>query len=311
MWSLLRISARMKQQSPVFIVGESRSGTSLLYRLLQQHPSFRPRRINLVETHILDQLRRTFMFRRGYPKTLTRFMLGDADAYEAFVRSIRVPRAVSALSAPLNLLVRDRVGWLWQANMGPLVLRSYFFHAMGARGCARLVEKTPTNTVHLDKLSAAFPKARLLYIHRHPVDVFSSYRRRALADPAADWAHLDVGDFCRRYEASTARVLAWSAKGHENIRRVRYEQFTRDVAAEFAAICTFLAEPFDRSAVEERHENPARWWGDPHLWGPVVASTKRWDEYMTPAEAFEIQRRLASVMGELDYEPYLHRSPSP
>lgn len=301
----------MKRASPVFIVGEPRSGTSLLYRTLQKHSSFRPEKVNLAETQILDLLRRTFMFRPGYPPTLVRYMLGDDERYREFLRSIRIPRLASALGVWLNLLLRDQPDWLWRANLSPLVLRSYFFHAGLARGCLRIVEKTPTNTVHLDRLSKAFPNVRLLYIHRHPVDVFSSYRRRQRDDPAADWAEISVPAFCDRYARSVERVLAWRARGHTNLFLVRYERFACAPTEEFGAVCAFLGEPFEASAVAEPRPDPHRWWGDPHLWGPIVASTKRWDEYMTPAEAGEVQRRLASVMRTLDYEPYLRRSASP
>ena len=78
--SLLRISADMQRSSPVFIVGEARSGTSILYRTLQKHSSFRPRQTNLAETNIFAHLRRTFMFGQSYPETLRQFMLDDMVA---------------------------------------------------------------------------------------------------------------------------------------------------------------------------------------------------------------------------------------
>jgi hypothetical protein len=155
---LLRASRTMKAASPVFIVGEARSGSSLLYRTLQKHPAFRPKVQNLVETEIFVHLRRTFLFTPEYPDTLRRFMLEDACAYTAFLRSIRPARVVSALTAPLNYLLRDPAMWVWLANLNHLVLRSYFFHAWQARGCPRLLEKTPTNILHLPKLARAFPR---------------------------------------------------------------------------------------------------------------------------------------------------------
>ena len=36
---------------------------------------------------------------------------------------------------------------------------------------------------HVGRLFACFPRARLLFIHRHPVDVYSSYVRRGRTDP--------------------------------------------------------------------------------------------------------------------------------
>jgi hypothetical protein len=294
----------MRSESPVFIIGEARSGTSILYRTLQKHTSFRPSEPNLGETEIFAHLRRTFMFRKTYPRPLIRFMLDDEDQYVAFLRSIRIPRFVSALNAGLNFLIRDRATWLWFASLNHLVLRSYFFHATIARSCPRLVEKTPTNTPHIAKLSRVFPQARLVYIHRHPVDVFSSYRRRAQVDAKATWATMSVDRFCESYAASVARVLVWLDHGHSNLYMIGYEDFTQDPATEFRALCDFLSEPFESAAVEEQQPDLTRWWGDPNLWGRIVPVTKQWRDFVTVVEADYIQRRLSSTMQAIGQDPY-------
>ena len=237
MRQLLKISAEMRASRPVFIVGEARSGTSILYRTLQKHPSFRPLQPDLTETEIFSHLRRTFLFGKSYPKSLSKFMLHDEVRHEQFLRSIRVIRLVSLLSVPLNLVVRDRSDLVWYGELNHLLLRSYFFHAWRARGCRRLVEKTPTNTANLPRLEKAFPDARFLYVHRHPIDVFTSYRRRARDDPQAAWAaRLSPEDFCTTYAASTYRVLGWVAE-RANLMMVRYEAFTSDPERELRSIC--------------------------------------------------------------------------
>jgi hypothetical protein len=302
---LLNISSTMKASRPVFIVGEARSGTSILYRTLQKHSSFRPLEPNLVETEIFSVLRRSFMFRMDYPQPLVWFMLNDHAVYRDFLRSIRIVRLVSGLSVGINLIVRDRSDLVWYANLNHLLLRSYFLHAMRARGCDRLVEKTPTNTPNIHRLWKTFPNAQFLYTYRHPIDVFSSYRRRARDDPAASWAaRLSPEGFCEGYEASVERVLRW-ADDHRNLRMIRYEDFTRHPARTFEEICRFLGEPFEPQAVEEPDPDLSRWRSDPHLWGEIVPVTKNWRDYMTPAEADVIQRALSSVMARLGYDGYL------
>lgn len=304
MRELLRISAQMKASRPVFIIGEARSGTSILYRTLQKHSSFRPIEPNLVETEICSHLRRTFMFGRAYPSSLIRFMLGNEARYRQFLRSIRTIRLLSALLVMPNLVVRDRSDLIWYGNLNHLVLRSYFFHAQLARGCLRLVEKTPTNAPNIDRLWKSFPNARFLYIHRHPVDVFSSYRRRARDDPEAGWAAaLTPREFCTSYRASVERLRAWTHE-HESLRMLKYEDFTRNPAREFEGICEFLEERFEPDAIQEHEPDPARWHGDPLLWGEIVSNTKDWRDYVTVAEAGFIQEVLSDQMSRLDYEDY-------
>ena len=295
----------MREATPVFIVGEARSGTSLLYRTLQKHPSFRPHTQNLVETDPFSHVRRTFMFSRTYPETWIRFMLNDDAAWNAFLRTIRPLKAVSVAWLPVNYVVRDRLAWLYFVNLHHVVLRAYFFYATQARGCRRLVEKTPTNTRHLRRLALTFPHATFLYIHRHPVDVFTSYRRRAAVDAQARWADLRLDEFCRRYETATRQALDWRDAGHGHLHFVRYEALTTDPERTFRAVCAFLNEPFEREAIEEHAPNPDRWPVDPHLWSTIVPSTKRWQDYISPDEAIELQRQLAHTMSRLGYEAYV------
>jgi hypothetical protein len=303
---LRRASRAMRTARPAFIVGEARSGTSLLYRTLQKHPSFRPHTTNLVETDIFSHLRRTFMFGRSYPDTLIRFMLNDEAQWAAFLRSIRPLKVVSAALIPINYALRHRMPlWLWHANLNALALRAYFFHAWRARGCARLLEKTPTNTPNLPGLAAAFPGAQFLYIHRHPIDVFTSYRRRAAVDPQATWAVQSLDQFCRTYEASTRRALAWREANSGRLHCVRYEALTQDPATTFREVCDFLGEPFVPEALDEQNPDPARWPVDPHLWGGIVSRTKRWEDYLQREEALELQSRLAAIMRRLEYAPYV------
>lgn len=297
-------SRAMRAANPVFIIGEARSGTSMLYRTLQKHPTFRPLTPNLVETDVFAHLWRTFMFGPGYPDPLVRFMLGDASEYDAFLRAIRPLRVLSAVLAPVNYLLRDRVGWLWYLNGHHLVLRAYFFHAWRARGCRRLVEKTPTNTVHLPELARTFPRARFLYIHRHPVDAFTSFRRRAAVDPNAGWAALALEEFCRRYAAGAQRALAWGEAAPGTLLLVRYEALTTEPVDTFAEVCDFLGEPPVPEAVEEPAPDPDHWPVDPHLWSGIVAQTKRWQDFITPDEVAELQGRLSPTMAALGYAPY-------
>jgi Sulfotransferase family len=293
----------MQASSPVFIVGEARSGSSLLYRTLQKHPSFRPKVQNLVETEAFAHLRRTFLFSLEYPVALRRFMLDDPCAYAAFLRSIRPARVASALAAPVNYLLRDPATWWWLATLNHLVLRSFFFYAWQARGCPRLVEKTPTNILHLAKLTRTFPAGRFLYIHRHPVDVFTSYRRRAAVDPGAGWANLTLERFCSVYQHRTRLALDWAGR-HENLHLVRYEQLTGNPPDAFRTVCSFLNEPYAAEALEEPAPDSDRWPVDPHLWGGIVRQTKQWRHYLSGTETAALQERLAGVMAALGYEPH-------
>lgn len=301
---LIQISRDMKNQSPVFIVGEARSGTSVLYRTLQKHTSFAPKTIDLTETEVFALLHRVFMFHARYPEQLLKFMLRDRDRWTEFLRSIRPCRVINGILLPINLLIRRPPRWLWYANLHHLTLRSFLWHARSARRCPRLVEKTPTNTPHLQHLKHTFPNGRFLYVHRHPVNVLASYRRRAQNDPGARWADIGIADFCGEYERSTSAVLSWLDAGADDLLMVGYENFTSDPETSFREICGFLDERFEQEALIENDPDPRKWRGDPLLWGPIVTTSDLWRDHVSKIEVNSIQSRLAPLMRRLGHAPY-------
>lgn len=274
----------------------------MLYHVLQRHPSFRPRKVNLHETHILSLLPLAFLFHGRKPRTLWRYMLEDDRAYRAFLRAIRPARVPLAALALPNLLRPGDTGALWRLSLAPDVLRAYFAVAARARGARRLVEKTPTNVHRAGQLVHAFPSCRLLYVARHPVRVLSSYRKRRQRDPSARWAAIDVDELCRRWEASARAAIQLRAADPDRLLIVAYERFTSEPEAQLQRVCAFLDEPYVPEALELEATEPEPWAADPQLFGPIVPEPTPWRDFVSPTEAKEIRRRLAPLIARLELE---------
>ncbi len=289
------------EESPVFIVGAPRSGTSLLYRILQRHSAFEPSRLNLEETNIIQHLWRLPFVRGHHPASLFNYMLADEDAYHAFVDTIRPLRVLSTVLLIPNAVLRNGAAWWWRSvNQSDLVLRAYFYFAKQARGCNRLVEKTPENWRFTDRLVGAFPRCRMLYLSRHPVEQFASYRRRLRDDPEARWAALSVGRFCSDYENSTQHVLRLRERGSPLL-ILRYEELTSQPEETFGRICDFLGVRVELDALRETNPERIEWSPDPHLFGEITPMTKQWRDLVTSDEAAEIEKRLSTLMQALGY----------
>lgn len=304
------IDRRARRMRPVFIVGAPRSGSSLLYRTLQHHPSFRCANaedgMNLHETDIVAHLYNLPWFKREQPRTLWGYMLKDVGRFDAFLASIE----------PLKTRVRNvrRIDERLERDLPARglieryylrydrIVRNYFVHAHEARGCGRLVEKTPHHIAHVDLFRAAFPNARFLYIHRHPIDVYSSYRRRAQVDPRAEWARLSPDEFIELYGGMSSRAID-EARGAADVLLVPYEEFTAEPRSSFAGICSFLDEPFvaDALEVDEQRDDYEI---DPHLFGEITTDTKDWRDYVSEDEAAHVETELAEVMDAWRYERY-------
>ncbi|HEY8455561.1 MAG TPA: sulfotransferase [Actinopolymorphaceae bacterium] len=303
---LLDISRTEQSTSPVFIVGEARSGTSILYRILQKHPAFRPRKLNLWESRIMRCSERAASFRPEDHRTLRGYMAGDDERYNAFLESIAPLRPLFAAGELMLRLVPERFrSSVWFASGHALVVRSYFHHAREARGVRRVLEKTPNQVGYVRQLLRCYPKARLIYIHRHPVDVYTSYVRRAQVDPkAASWARLTPSTFAARWAENTTLALNAKTRAPRSFLMLRYEDLTENPEATVRSLCEFLGEPFDPDMIRERKPRVGLRKADPHLFGELTATTKDWRDYICPEDAAALQKRLEPIMARLSYQPY-------
>ncbi len=293
----------MQRTSPVFIVGDARSGTSILLRTLLKHPSFAPRRLDLTESFAVEALLNRKRPSDDPTGTLRGFYLGDAEAYEAFRSKVRRLEALRTISWPVLGRVAARP-IAWRALGSPQLLRAYFEGAARARGVTRLVEKTPHNVAFAPRLHATFPGCQQLFVVRHPVDVLGSYWRRLASEPGATWADLSVEQLCTRWSlavhAATRHAERWPAA----FLILRYESFTTTPATTFASICAFLDEPDAPDAIAGAADGYGAWEIDPHLFGDIVAETKKWRDHVDERSAAGVEDRLHEEMLAMGYERY-------
>jgi hypothetical protein len=184
------------------------------------------------------------------------------------------------------------------------VARSYLHHAQQARGCRRILEKTPRHVEHIAKLLRCFPRARLLYIHRHPVDVYSSYVRRGQTDPKAAWARIPLEEFCTLYRRNAARATRAAAEHPGAVRLLSYEAFTADPEWELRAVCEFLDEPYERSlgkSFDVEEARVAHWEGSSLLDSQVTTTTKNWRDYISERDANLVEELLGPELARFGY----------
>jgi hypothetical protein len=302
----MRVLARRARSgratAPVFIVGEARSGTSILYRSLLEHPSFAIRDVNLAESFFVQRLLEHATVEAGTAPELEEYLLEDRARFEEFASALRAVRLWRA--AILPFVRRRPVVPLFRVSLTGVALQAYVDVAIEARGCERLVEKTPHNVAYVEHLLAAFPRARMLYVVRHPVDTLSSYRRRSRAEPDASWTTISVDDFCRRWETTAPLALRHARRHGDSFQIVRYEDFTSAPDEAYAGVCAFVDEPFVAQAVTTNAGGYGVWKVDPHLFGPIVSSTKTWEDYLSVADASLVEDRLAKTMTAFGYDRY-------
>lgn len=294
---------------PVFIVGDARSGTTLLYRSLQHHPRFQPSGgSNPVESHAMRLLMRLFGPDDVRRNPLADFLLSPEPLAEVAsdIESLARRRKLVRRMARRNILRPA----FWRAAGEHHVVRRYFLEAHRRRGAERLIEKTPTHINWFPHMKIAFPKASFIFMTRHPLDVLSSYWKRFRNESEmSSWANITADQFSTQWDDVTRRALRL-AKNEPRFFLVRYEELTTDPERSLRQILDNLGEPFDeacllRDGAEDQIKPGVRailLQGDPHMLSSVVANTKRWDEHIDRTTAEQVERRLRDTMALVGYE---------
>ncbi len=207
--------------NPVFIVGVPRSGTTMLWSILLRHEEFRGTR------EITSWNTETSIFHK-FPRILEGYFKPDIWPfwYEYFVG--------------------DSVAFKqWTVEC----MKSFILMAAVARQAKRPLEKTPNHLENLDLIEKAFPKAMILHITRHPLDVFASMRKRSLISPPKfdPWLRVSAAQFAHDYDRKIKKIHQddYSLK----ILNVRYEDITEDSESIIMNICDFLEIQQDLSII--------------------------------------------------------------
>ena len=221
--------------SPIFIVGLGRSGTTLLSRMLDAHSDI----AILPETWwyvVLDRL--GCMEEFNHPWQYELFLhevwnnlksYRDPAAQVVANEGIRRPRYTGPTVPVLERLgqayARERKARIWG-------------------------EKTPGHALWLPQIRALFPRARVLFMVRDPRDVLVSYDDR--------W---DKGRRDTEYLISTAALMKYyltyllerPSFPKEQVCWVKYESLVVEPAAVLQDICRFLEVPFQAGMLEFHH----------------------------------------------------------
>jgi tetratricopeptide (TPR) repeat protein len=194
------LAAPSRLQSPVFVIGFPRSGTTLLEQMLDAHPDFG----SMDERGFVYQLiERMEHAGQRYPADLADLAQDDADQLRAIY---------------------------WR-----LVSRT-----LPDLGKRRLVDKNPLNMLCLPMILRLFPDAQIIVCIRHPCDVLLSCSMQPFRSPAfmvlcsslrrLARGYAEAFDQCWRHlDVFKPRVLEW-----------RYESVVGDLEGAVARLGAFL-----------------------------------------------------------------------
>jgi O-antigen/teichoic acid export membrane protein len=276
--------------SPIFIVGMSRSGTTLLSRMLDAHSDI----AIFPETWwyvVLDRL--------GCLEEFT-------DPWQTSLFFNEVWKNLKLYRDPAARVVANEAS-KQPRYLGPTVrVLEKLGQAYAKERQARIWgEKTPSHALWLPQIRELFPHARVLFMVRDPRDVLVSY------DDRWNQGRRDTG-----YLISTAALLKhflahlMHQPGFppDQIHWVSYESLTAQPSAELEQVCSFLGVDFEPSMLDffRQHEHVEQDMaeGRHHSFLSKPATTERIGRYQnvfSPSQIALVERLLGEEMQTLGY----------
>ena len=202
--------------TPIFVVGMHRSGTTLVERILGGHSQIAA----AGETYELPtQLR----------AASGRYTPAVVDAQIVAARSRLDLRAIGT-----NYLA----GMRWRSRDRPFV-----------------TDKLPSNFLNVGFIAQALPHARIVHVHRDPIDVGLS-NLRTLFTSACPYSY-DQQEFVDYYRRYAGLMDHWRKLLPERILDVRYEDVVADPLAAARRMSAFCGLPFEPTMIDiERSSDP-------------------------------------------------------
>jgi len=217
---------------PIFIVGVSRSGTTMLATILDRHPSIAVP----PETQYFHQF-------------LQEPDLVNPPGREGVVRFVSYPR-IRDMELDANKL----------AELFPESQASYRDLFSGALqlyatcfGKTRCCEKSPTHLLHLPEIINWYPEAKVICIIRDGRDVV-----RSLVD--APWIHNNLVRHCFMWREQMELTRVYLDRYPDSLMIVRYEDLLGTPEKVLKQICDFIGEVYTPEMLEEGQSRVSPEW---------------------------------------------------
>jgi len=232
------------EQSPIFIVGFPRSGTTLLEQTLDAHPSL----CSMDETRFLHEV--------------IDKMVDDKVGYPAKLASVS------------GTVLEELRQMYWSRVRRKVDV---------ARG-QRLVDKNPMNLLALPAIHRLFPNSRVLVAVRHPCDVILSCYMQHFRAPEFTMLCRDLPSLAAGYRRAFDFWYREAAILRPAAREVRYEILVSDFENQVRAIADFLELPWNDVMLEPGEHARRKGFISTPSYSQVLqpigsASVNRWKSY--------------------------------
>jgi len=290
------------QEKVIFIVGNSRSGTTMMRRVLGNHPHI----YMLEELHFFEQLWST------------------ADKTNAVAK-------VAAINLASKLLFIQRDGYLSEMNIakhikeattiieaieGPLyphaILNGFLFYETNKNGKTIPCEKTPQDVFYINEILELFPGAKVVNMVRDPRGVMLSQKRK--------WQRRKMGaGFMTKKEQRRLKInyhpitisKLWNSsiraaakfQSHPKVHNMIFEGMVNDSEKEIKSLCHFLEIEFNANMLMIPQVGSSNEADKPNAFGIKTERAGNWEKGgLNKGEIYFCQRICGDYMQQYGYE---------
>ncbi|MDQ3493097.1 MAG: sulfotransferase [Chloroflexota bacterium] len=256
-----------REPEAVFIVGVSRSGTTLMRSVLDSHPRLAVATENHYVGHLLDREGARHYFRRlgdlrqdATVRALVEFIWSGEFQRRSRLREISpywrwLARTVPRETFEANLLASDRT----DRGIFTAVMRTY----ADVTGKSLIGEKTPAHLGYVETLLEWYPDARVIHMIRDPRAIYvSELRRRTDRAVTVPYRQLVRIPFLFRIFVLNQVALTWAGalRRHRELERrfpdryrlVRFEDLVTDPRATLQELVRFLGLGWDDALLDQK-----------------------------------------------------------
>jgi hypothetical protein len=306
-------SGRDVDPEAIFVVGVSRSGTTLMRRVLNGHS-----RIAIAtENHYLGHLlpwegARAYFRRLGDPRddatmrALAAFVYSDAFQRRSRLREVSpywrwLTHTVSRDEFQQRLLASDRT----EQGIFDVLLRTFADH----KRRPIMGEKTPAHLAWVDTLLGWYPDARVVHMIRDPRAVYVSEVRRRLRTPSTiPYRWLVRAPSLLRAFVGLQVIWAWAMAVDRHHRlalrhrgrytAVRFEDLVREPQRTLADLCAFLGVEPESAMLDRTVTSKGAMQG---MVGFDAGAADRWRGSIGPITGRIMETLLSGRMRRLGY----------
>jgi hypothetical protein len=286
-----------------FIVGNSRSGTTMMMRIINNHPELHA----LSELHFFEQLwspsdKDKAISKEEAEKLADRLLHVSREGYLTAIKAGKYmdeakKLVADHLSAPIY---------------GQDVFREVAFLETRLNGKQIPCEKTPQNVFYIGEILELYPQARIINMVRDPRGVLLSQKRK--------WKRRKMGaHFITWREATRLRInyhpitisRLWNSsigaslkyEDHPQVKTVHFEDIIEDGPSTIQSICEFFDVPFHPNMLEVPHLGSSNEVDDPSKTGIKKDRAGNWRKGgLNEAEVWYCENIAGKYMRPMNYE---------